>query len=148
MGHWAAEAKEHADEIARIESLFERLDSLRERADHLNHVLICATVVMKEINPDWDESQLKPVKKHVHKAPGRPGEVARLTLDVLREAAKPLSAREISQRVFERLDHDHEDGEKQKTRVYKSVESTLRGKLSEGLVKHDGTYGRKWKIAV
>lgn len=147
MGHWAAEAHQLADEIARIESLFERLDSLRERADHLDHVLSCASVIMKEINPDWNDDQLKPIKKHVHKAPGRPGEVARLTLDVLREVVEPLPTRTISERVFERLSHAADDKE-QKERVYRSVEATLRAKLADGLVRHDGTYGRKWEIAV
>lgn len=53
MGYWLYEANEQAAEIARIESLFESLAALRGRQDHLRHVLECADVVMKEINPSW-----------------------------------------------------------------------------------------------
>lgn len=146
MGHWLHEANEHAAEIARIESLFESLDTLREREDHLRHVLGCADVVMREINPAWTMDDLKPVKKNVRKAPGRPGEIARLTLDILRES-QPLTAREIAVRAMKRLGQEDADKEAVE-RVYKAVEATLRAKLKSGLVQNDGNYGREWKIAV
>ncbi|MDY7525174.1 hypothetical protein [Sphingomonas sp. 10B4] len=69
MGHWAAEAREHAEEIARIESLFQRLDGLRDREGRLRHVLQCADVVMQEINPDWVAGAVKPLKQHVLSTP-------------------------------------------------------------------------------
>lgn len=147
MSHWLHEANEQAAEIARIESLFESLATLRGREEHLRHVLGCADVIMREINPGWTMDDLKPVKKHVHKAPSRPGEIARLTLDILRDAREPLSAREISVKAMKRLGQDDADKETVE-RVYKAVEATLRAKLKSGLVQHDGHYGRKWKIAV
>ncbi|MDY7525303.1 hypothetical protein [Sphingomonas sp. 10B4] len=146
MGYWLYEANEQAAEIARIESLFESLAALRGREEHLRHVLECADVVMKEINPSWTMDDLKPVQKHVRKAPGRSGEIARLTLDILREA-QPLTAREIAVRAIKRLGQEDADKETVE-RVYKAVEATLRAKLKSGLVQNDGNYGRKWKIAV
>lgn len=147
MGHWLYEANEQAAEIARIESLFESLGALRGREEHLRHVLGCADVVMKEINPGWTMDDLKPVQKNVRKAPGRSGEIARLTLDILRDAQEPLTAREIAGRTMKRLGQEDADKETVE-RVYKAVEATLRAKLKSGLVQHDGNYGRKWKIAV
>lgn len=147
MSHWLHEANEQAAEIARIESLFESLEALRRREEHLRHVLNCADVVMREINPGWSMDDLMPVKKHIHKAPSRPGEIARLTLDILRDALEPLTAREISLKAMTRLGQGDADKETVE-RVYKAVEATLRAKLKGGLVQHDGNYGRKWKIAV
>lgn len=147
ISHWLYEANQQAAEISRIESLFETLGPLRDREKHLRHVLGCADVVMQEINPGWIMDDLKPVQKNVRKAPGRSGEIARLTLDILRDAQEPLTAREVSIRAMKRLGQDDADKETVE-RVYKAVEATLRAKLKNGLVQHDGNYGRKWKITV
>jgi hypothetical protein len=147
MGHWKAEVQGHTKEIARIESLFEKLDDLRIRADHLNHVLECAAVVMKEVNPDWSPDQLKPIKKNVHKAPLRPGQVTRLALDVLRQASEPMPTRRIAIEILRLGGQDNPDSATIQAMV-NAVGSTLKAKMKDGLVKHDDRYGRAWLIAV
>lgn len=147
MGHWAAEAREHADEIARIESLFERLDGLRERETHLRHVLECADVVMKEVNPAWEAGQVKPVKQNVHKSVIRPGQGTKLALDILREASGPMTTRAIAIEILKRIGELTPD-KAVIAKTTNSIDSTLRAKEKAGLVRHSDDYGRSWSTAV
>ncbi|MEP6785017.1 MAG: hypothetical protein ABI898_04660 [Sphingomonadales bacterium] len=147
MGHWAYEVQEHAEEIARIESLFERLDGLREQEDHLRYVLQCADVVMTEVDPDWKAGQVKPVRQHVHKSSVRPGQTAKLALDILRQATVPLPTRAIAIEVLRRNGDVAPDKEMIRGAV-NAVDATLRAKEKIGLVKHTDDYGRSWFIAV
>lgn len=147
MGHWAAEAREHAEEIARIESLFERLDGLRDREKHLRHVLQCADVVMQEINPAWVAGQAKPIKQHVHKSSVRPGQTTKLTLEILREATGPMPTRKIALEVLRRNGDETPDKAQIRSTV-NAVDASLRAKEKDGLVKHTDDYGRSWFIAV
>ena len=102
MGHWAAEAHEHAEEIACIESPFGRFDGLRDREKHPRHVLQCADVVMQEINPAWVAGPAKPIKQHVHKSSVRPGQTTKLRLEILRETACPIQTRKSAFEVLRR----------------------------------------------
>lgn len=147
MGHWAAEAREHAEEIARIESLFQRLDGLRDREGRLRYVLQCADVVMQEINPEWVVGSAKPIKQHVHKSSVRPGQTTRLTLDILREATAPMPTRSIALAVLKR-NGDEAPTKAQIRSTVNAIDATLRAKEKDGIVKHTDDYGRSWFIAV
>lgn len=144
MGHWAAELKEHEDKIVEIESLFEQLPTISARAQRLKKVLDCAGIVMKEIDPEWRAEKVKPVKAFVHKSPVRLGQIAKLSLDVLRESSFSLTSREIAKEVMARDGVTNADP-KAEQRVVNSVDASLRAKL-DIVVTNDGGYPRRWSI--
>ena len=146
MGLWAGELREQEAKIAEIQSLFESLPGHTARAERLKKVLECADEVMREIDPAWTNDRVKPSKPFVHKTPVRLGQTAKLTLDVLREAAAPLTAREIGNRVLE-LDGVVDPSPADVQRVVNSVDATLRQKEGK-LVMHDGGWPRRWSVAL
>jgi hypothetical protein len=90
---------------------------------------------------------VKPIKQHVHKSSVRPGQTTRLTLDILREAAAPIPTRKIALEVLRRNGDETPDKAQIRSTV-NAVDSTLRAKEKDGIVKHTDDYGRSWFIAV
>jgi hypothetical protein len=146
IGLWAGELRENEEQIAEIMTLFETLPERTKRAERLKRVLECAGVVMTEIDPTWTENRVKPSKPFVHKSPVEIGQIAKLTLDILRESPKPLTAREIARKVLEMKDMA-DPSRADLDRTANSVNASLRQKLGV-VVTHDGGYPQRWKISV
>lgn len=144
IGLWAGELREHEAKIVEIQSLFETLPSHTARADRLKTVLECANEVMREIDPAWTEQRIKPSKPFVHKSPVKLGNTAKRTLDILREATEPLTAREIALRILS-LEGVENAEPKDIQRVTNSVDSTLRQKDGR-VVMNDGAWLRRWSV--
>lgn len=141
------ELGEKRQRIEYIESLFrEELPRLTEREQRLHRLIECAEEILKEINPSFSPEKVRPVKPHVHKAPTAVGQIAKVTLDILRESEVSLTTRQIADGIVvsEGLG---EISESEHKRLRNSVDATLRDKLGRGLVTHDGAkFARKWRI--
>lgn len=127
-------------------SLFEALPELNARAERLRRVLDCASEVLVEIDPAWTREKVKAVKPFVHKVPVKLGGAAKLTLDVLREAVVPMTARGIALEVMSRdemVDASPADAQ----RVTNSVDATLRQKRGQ-IVDDDGGRPQRWRISL
>lgn len=149
MGLWAGELADKEAREAEILSLFEQLPTVQKRAHDLREVLRCAERVMLEIDPTWTKDKVKPSKPFVHKSAVRIGNTAKFALDVLREAEKPLTAREIAMAVLELDEVDASTLTPEEiNKVVNAVNSTLVQKLGE-LTAHDGQkFARRWRIEV
>ena len=146
MGLWAGELQEQEELIAEIQSLFETLPERTRRAERLKTVLGCATVVMTEIDPTWTEDRVKASRPAAHKSPVPLGQIAKLTLDILREAPEPLTTREITLRVLERSDLTNQS-RVVVDKTVNSVNASLRQKQGV-VVDHDGGYPQRWRSIV
>jgi hypothetical protein len=62
----------------------------------------CAEGLLKEIDPAWAPDEVKPLKPNVHKAPVSLGRISKTALDVLREAAGPMTTSEIADALLAR----------------------------------------------
>lgn len=146
MGLWAGELVEREKKVAEILSLYESLPGHNARAERLRVVLDCANEVMREIDPAWSPSALKPAKPFVHKNGVRLGQTTKLALDVLREGPGNLTARELAVEVAKR-DGNEELSEQELQRLTNAVDSGLRAKLGT-LVAHDTSRPRRWRIEI
>ena len=72
--------------------------------------LLHVDAVLRLFAPDLDLSEIRPRAVRRPNSWFRPGELARLVLDVLRTAPAPLSVREITGEIMERRGLDGEDG--------------------------------------
>lgn len=133
--------------VEQIETLFrEELPVLTARAKRVQRLIECAEELLLEIDPTWKPERVKAVKPNVHKAPTAIGRISKATLIVMRQAAEPLTSREITDRLLategvgEVEDDVHE-------RVRNAVDSTLRQKATKNIVRHDGAkFARKWSL--
>ena len=141
------ELGEKRQRIDYIESLFrEELPKLTEREQRLHRLIDCAEEILKEINPSFAPEKVPPVKPHVHKARTAIGDIAKLTLDILRESSAALTIRQIADQIVVRANLK-DAPEAEHKRLRNSIDATLRDKLKKGLVTHDGAkFARKWRI--
>lgn len=140
----AGELKEKAGEVVRIQTLFEQLPALSGRAQRLERLLECAEELLKEIDPAWTPDKVKPLKPNVHKAPVALGRISKTALDVLREAAGPMTTREIADALLAREGVGEVDGQGRQ-RVINSVDATLRAKTGR-VVEADGNWPKRWTV--
>jgi hypothetical protein len=89
----AGELREKTGEAVRIQTLFEQLPALSGRAQRLERLMECAEELLKEIDAAWTLDKVKPLKPNVHKAPVSLGRISKTALDVLHEAAGPMTTR-------------------------------------------------------
>jgi hypothetical protein len=97
----AGELESKQREVVEIESLFSKLPVLNERNARIEHLLNCAADLLVEIDPAWTRSKAKAVRPNVKKAPVEIGRITKFTLDVLRDAEAPMTAREVAVKVME-----------------------------------------------
>jgi hypothetical protein len=141
------ELGEKRQRIDYIESLFrEELPKLTAREQRLHRLIDCAEEILKEINPSFSPDKVRPIKPHVHKAPTAIGQIAKVTLDILRESTASLTIRQIADEIVVREELG-DITEAEHKRLRNSIDATLRDKLQKGLVTHDGAkFARKWRI--
>lgn len=109
--------------------------------------MVAAGVVMKEVNPEWNEGQIKPRRKNAYKGSGRPGDTAQLTLDVLRDSEESLTARQVALKTLAlvgNLTPEREDIRRETN----NVDAVLRQKRKDGIVDCSDGYNRKWRVVV
>ena len=79
----------------------EELPVLTRRAAEMKRLLESAEVILTHIAPGWKRETVKPRRRNANQGLVEVGQVAKLTLDVLRETPAPLTAREIASRVVD-----------------------------------------------
>ena len=147
MGLWAGELREQEERIVEIQSLFATLPERSKRVGRLRQVLECAAVVMTEVDPTWTDDRIKPSKPFVHKSLVEVGQIAKLTLDVLRNSRdNSLTARDIARKVLE-IRQVPDPSRSDLDRTANSVNASLRQKVNV-VVSHDGGYPQRWKVIV
>jgi hypothetical protein len=142
--HWLGELAAKLDEIDRIEKLTETLPALRERTQELRELAGHAASLLKNLKPGWELESVTPVKPCVHQIPIKMGECGRTALEVLREAAEPMTAREIADEVLRRAGIFNADvPTRQKTTG--TVLSALRSRRGK-IVESDSNWPQRWSV--
>ncbi|MBN8815288.1 MAG: hypothetical protein J0J06_07570 [Sphingomonas sp.] len=71
------------------------LPSLQTRITRLEELIHAIETLLREDDPSWNCSRVKPKKKHAFQSPFPLGEAGPMALDVLREATEPMTCRDI-----------------------------------------------------
>lgn len=122
----------------------ESLPDLTIRITHLEHLVSAAELLLREDDPTWNCSRVKPKRKHAFQSPFPIGEAGRMALEVLRTAPSPMTARDIVRVMLERVgvvEYDRDLLDKQAN----SLGAYLKTHRDD-LVESDGAWPQKWQV--
>lgn len=104
---WLGQLDEDERRALAIVSMYEEeLPVLTKRAIEMKRLIESAEVILRHIDPRWKPEKVKPRRPNAHQGIAPTGQVAKLTLDILRESPEPLRPREIAKRIWETTRRD------------------------------------------
>jgi len=146
LSFFLGERQEKVVRLQRIEQLVESLPELRERIAKLDSLINAGEFLLKERIPDWTPERVRPIQKFQCRSPIEYGSGVRKGLEVLRDAAQPLTSREITNEVLTReaiFDLDSAGWEAIRT----NIDAGLRKHQKDGRVESDGRKPARWWLA-
>lgn len=144
LGNYIAELNEKRRLAAEAKSASESLPGLTIEINRLEELVRASELLLRDIDPTWNSSRVKPKRKHAFKSPFPLGEAGRMALDVLREADRPMTCRDIVRVMLERVgvhDYDRDLLDKQTN----SLAAYLK-KHRGDLIESDGAWPQKWTV--
>jgi hypothetical protein len=102
----------------------------------VKHLLHCAEELLKEIDPTWKPSKVKPIRHHAYNENIPKGDLTKSALAILRETGKPYTCRQLTIAVLAR----HNVSEYTKStlqQVSNAVNSTPRAKEGDLVSSND-----------
>lgn len=141
---WLGEKKQVDKEIKEILGAYTKLAEKQIRAQHLDRLIECSAVILKEIAPNWESKKVKAKLPNKWTRGFETGLITRWTFDALRGATELLTSREIALKIASDQGVDLEDRDRFE-RIRTSVDSTLRKKIGKTVEKH-GDYPCRWKL--
>ena len=131
--------KRRAELTGEADTLKARLTAIATDLGHLD-------AVIRQFDPDYDLGAIRPKRPRGPDVAGR-GEMSRFVLGVLREAAEPIPAPDITARFMEQKGMNGQD-RKLAERITKRIVSTLRHQGQKGTVRSQPGPGRVllWEI--
>lgn len=121
--------KRRAELAGEIEATHDRLRKLIADMEHLD-----ATIIQFE--PAYEVEKIRPRAFRPPSDWARRGEMTRIVLDILRQAAEPMTSRDIAYELMERRALDRDD-QKLLRLMGKRVGVALRGARDRGHVRSD-----------
>ena len=82
--------------IEKAEAQVAKLPQMRERLWEITTLINAAKALIRDDHPDWTIEHIEPQHKWVHKNPIKIGQLTRGALSILREAAAPVTCREVA----------------------------------------------------
>lgn len=131
--------------IERIEKLAEELPSIRAEAARLDKLIDSMEVVLADIDPTWSRESVIPVKPFGFRSPIDFGEGRRIALEVLKDATKKMTSREITDAVLEREGIYDLDGPTWE-RIRSNIDVGLRFWEEKGFTKRDDRRPCRWWV--
>lgn len=131
------------ERIERIRSEQALLPELEARAAKLEALAQSAGMLLQEEDSDWNASECPPVRPWTHSLPIPFGTCGRRALEVLRNADRAMTVREITLEVLRQVgvvDPDRETIQ----RAQNAVDSSLRNHRGRG-VESSGKYPAQWR---
>lgn len=132
----------HAN-IARIASEQANLPELEARIPKLEALIESASMLLKDLNDEWEPEQTPAVKPWTHNLPVPFGSCGRLGMEVLRQANVPMTARQIALEVLRQVGEGAIDS-KTIQRTLNAIEASLR-KHRGVSVESSGKYPAQWR---
>lgn len=122
----------------------EALPALTTNIARLEALVRASELLLRDLDPTWNVSRVRPKRKHAFKSPVGLGQAGRMALDILREASVPMTTRDLVRVMFERVgitDYDRELLDKQTNSL-----SAYLTKHRGDLVQSDGHWPQKWWV--
>jgi hypothetical protein len=138
------ELDELRERIARIEREQAALPDLRSRAERLEALAASAALLLREEDQTWTPDDSPPVRPWTHSLPIRFGSCGRRALEVLREADRAMTVREITLEVLRRAGVE-EPNRATLQRTQNAVDSSLRNHRGRGVESSDH-YPAQWRV--
>lgn len=120
------------------------LPSLQIRITRLEELVQAAETLLREDDPSWNCSRVKPKRKHTFESPFGIGEAGPMALDVLREATAPMTIRDIVREMLRRAGitgYERDLLDKQAN----SLSAYIKNHKGD-LVDSDGAWPQKWWV--
>jgi hypothetical protein len=120
-----------------------KLPELEARVPDLERLIESARLILEGVDPDWSPEEAPPLKPWTHNIPVPFGQCGRRGLACLREAARPMSVREVAREVLRQVGCPQPESETLR-RVQNSIESSFR-KFKGRSVESSGKYPAQWR---
>ena len=135
--------REAHDNIARIKREVEKLPELEASIEKLETLIASAAMLLEDADPDWRREQTPAIKPWTHMLSVPFGSCGRRGMEVLRNADKPMTSRQIALEVLRQSGTEDADS-KLVQRTLNAIEASLRkhrGRTVESSVK----YPAQWR---
>jgi hypothetical protein len=130
--------------IARIKAEHDRLPEFEAKIAELQPLIQSLRVLLKAEDPEWKPDRAPPIMPWKYGITPIPfGSVSRRGMQVLQEAVRPMSAREIAVEVLRRAGED-DPAPEIVLRTTNTIQSSLR-KFEGRTVESSGKYPAQWR---
>ena len=141
---YLSELNENRKLAKNAKSAAAELPSLQTHITRLEELIHAIETLLRDDDPSWNCSRVKPKRKHAFESPFPIGEAGPMSLDVLREATAPMTARDVVRSMLERINvTDYE--RPTVDRLANSLGAYLK-KHRGDLVESDGAWPQKWWV--
>lgn len=132
----------HAN-IERIKREVAQLGELEARIPKLEALIASAEMLLNDAHPDWSPEEAPPIQPWSHQIPVPFGTCGRRGMEILRQAERPMTCREIALEVLRGVGCENADS-KMVQRTLNAVEASLR-KHKGRSVESSGKYPAQWR---
>ena len=103
MAAYLSELAELRKELEAATKAAARLPDVKTRIARLEELVSAVELLLRDDDPTWNCSRVKPKRKHAFQSPFPIGEAGPMALDVLRLATEPMRVRDIVRVMLERI---------------------------------------------
>lgn len=135
--------REAHENIARIQREIERLPEIEASIPKLEALIASAAMLLEDADPSWRREQTPAIKPWTHGIPVPFGSCGRRGMEVLRQADKPMTARQIAFEVLRQSGVDEPD-KPTIQRTLNAIEASMR-KFRGRTVESSGKYPAQWR---
>lgn len=129
--------------IERIQREQAKLPALEARIPKLEALIESAAMLIKDVSDGWEPEQTPPVRPFTHTLPVPFGSCGRRAMEVLRQATRPMTIRQVAQEVLRQTGHDEPD-RKVLQRTQNAIDASLRKHRGRSVESSDH-YPTQWR---
>jgi hypothetical protein len=130
--------------IARIRREAEKIPELEARIPKLEALISSAAMLLEDADPSWRREQTPPIKPFSHLLLVPFGSCGRRGLEVLRQADRPMTAREIALEVLRQSGNEDADRHVVQ-RTVTAIDACLRSHSGRSVEPSTGKYPKQWR---
>lgn len=135
--------RETHENIERIKREVEKLPELEAEIPKLERLIESAAILLEDNDPAWQREQVPPVKPFTHKIPVPFGSCGRRGMNVLRDANRPMTARDVALEVLRQAGAEDADRDTIH-RTRNAIEASFRKHVGRG-IESSGKYPMQWR---
>ena len=135
--------REAHDNIARIKREADKLAEIEASIPKLEALIASAAMLLEDADPTWEREQTPAVKPWTHNLPVPFGSCGRRGMEVLRQADRPMTSRQIALEVLRQAGQEAADS-KTIQRTLNAIEASMRKHRGRS-VESSGKYPAQWR---